>query len=176
MAHQNIGLVIKQLNCDTKPGITSEGRLGTLRWFQLLLISLLMLGQVHLCEGSYQLPNGQTCFACPELDEKSCGDLKDRTPSLQALHGDCHDCCVLAACEDKSPESPTLAPGWAALDIVACLPPKLEILIPCGVLVGPKPIHIASAPITGPPSQKSSRAPPFSDEPVAVRWTQFVIA
>lgn len=160
----------------TKPDIPPRGKLKALRWLQLLFISLLMLGQVHLCDRSYRLPNGQPCFACPELDKNSCGDLKDRTPSLQALHGDCHDCCVLTACEDKSPEPPVLASGWVALDIVACLPPKLEIAIPCGVLVGPKPIHIASAPITGPPSQKSSRAPPFSDEPVAVRWTQLVIA
>lgn len=151
-----------QRNCATERIITFWGNLGALRWFQLLLIFLLMLGQVHLCEGSYQLPNGQACFACPELDRKSCGDLKDRAPSFQALHGDCHDCCVLSACDDNSSKSPVLASGWVAFDIVACLPPNLEIAIPCGVLVGLKPIHIASAPITGPPSQKSSRAPPFA--------------
>lgn len=152
------------------------GRIAILRWFQLLLITLLLLGQFHLCEASYQLPNGQTCFACPKLDDKSCGDLKDRTPGLQARHGDCHDCCVLRACEDKSHESPTLAPGWAAFDLVACFPPKLQILIPCGPLCGSMPMHIASAPITGPPSQKSSRAPPLAMNLLPSRWTQFVIA
>lgn len=152
------------------------GRMHKMRWVYLLLISLLMLGQVHLCEGSYQLPNGLTCSVCPELEDNFSGEPRGHTPGLQAFHGDCHDCCVLSACDDKSPKSPALVFGWSSLDIVACLPPKLEIAIPCEVLVGPKPIHIASAPIKGPPSQKSSRAPPLSDEPVAVRWTQFVIA
>ena len=142
----------------------------------MLLISLLMLTQVHLCEGSCLLPNGQACIVCPELDETSCNDLGDHTSSLGAIHGDCHDCCVFAACDNNSSNSPVAASGWIAPEIVICFPPKVKISFPCKVLGGAKRIHVASAPITGPPIQRSSRAPPSTTNLLSSRWTQFVNA
>jgi hypothetical protein len=42
-----------------------EGKISAVRWFQLLLISLLFAGQVHLCQASYRLPSGRECGVCP---------------------------------------------------------------------------------------------------------------
>lgn len=154
-----------------------------MRWFQLLLISLVVLGQVFPCDGSYKLPNGQVCPSCATTAcssfSKSSRPVEPEASHGSGLitrkHGDCHDCCI-KTCDDDSAKSPVVASAWVSLDLVACLPPKVEISIPWDVPVGTKTIHVTSGPITGPPSPKSSRAPPLAMNSLPSAGRRFVIA
>ncbi len=130
-----------------------------LRWVSLLLITVLVAGRIHLCEPSYELPSGETCFICPSIGHDSRVQTSSPTATLSSDHGDCHDCCELRACDDhgKVRHSPSLIPGF---DAPVCLIEPPELVPPStGKFVTQIP-YSAAAPPTGPPSRPSTRAPP----------------
>ena len=131
-----------------------------MRWIYLLLISVLMLGQVHLCAESYQLANGQTCLTCLDLNDHPNLTANDQ-PSLAATgHGDCHDCCKVRPCsEDGKSTLDSIAP-YSGIQPAACLPSKFRLELPPVSEPDPISVHVVSAPTNGPPGSTSSRAPP----------------
>lgn len=130
-----------------------------MRWLSLLLISVLMLGQIHLCQESYQLPNGQTCLTCPELVDPV-QEVSTNSDGLAAAHGDCHDCCEVRPCSDQEKPSLESVQAGSTFEFVACLPLHFEFTVPTVSVKDAIAIHVDSAPTTGPPGTKSSRAPP----------------
>ncbi|MCE9557433.1 MAG: hypothetical protein K8R88_00635 [Armatimonadetes bacterium] len=128
-----------------------------MKWIQTLLISVLLLGQVHLCRSDWQLPDGQSCAVCPTLlDDPAHSNASFQTPEQDK---DCHDCCEIAQCDSHSSTpgvSPSVLPHFApAILTIAVL-----------VLVLPEPeessvaVYSESCPATGPPPSTPARAPP----------------
>jgi hypothetical protein len=126
-----------------------------------LISFLILLGQVHACQTTYVLPDGKECFKCVALKDNC---RQKSTPSLKsALHGDCHDCCKIKSCDNK---------GKPATVTSNLQPFNLDIDLPVAVrqpaLVSHQqffviPVFSENCPATGPPSTRSSRAPPISD-------------
>lgn len=129
-----------------------------MRWFHLLLISLLTLAQVHLCDASYVLPSGQTCLECPQLFHEI-APHEDASPELDASHGDCHDCCSIRSCDDHE-RAAKPSNSVNPVQFLAVLPNELVVFIPDSPEVRCIAVAIESAPPTGPPSASSPRAPP----------------
>lgn len=142
--------------------LPDQGILQRLRCFQFLLICVLAIGQVHLCRPTYELPTGQVCITCPELVAEARVAAEGQGPSIGERDGDCLDCCVLAACENDSGDSPVLLAGSYHFEIPACIPPRLEIPDISSLTFWNIVIHVETAPSLGPPSQTSSRAPPHA--------------
>jgi hypothetical protein len=124
------------------------------RWVHLLLAWLIVLGQFHLCEPTYQFRDGLTCNTCPKLVDAP-DDLADGS-----VHNDCHDCCEIRACDDESLQDLALATSFSA-DVVLAIPPVFEFRIPTRPIEFSVPVYQESAPPTGPPGICASRAPPF---------------
>lgn len=125
------------------------------------LVSLLiLLGQAHACQRTYILPNGEDCLKCSSLKDTcrqtSVASLKS------ALHGDCHDCCKIKPCDNKGKSTaPVVTISPAHLDID--LPMALRQPVPQGLQIAFQiPVFDDGCPATGPPSTRSSRAPPIS--------------
>jgi hypothetical protein len=132
---------------------TRQGKVWIVRWVHLLLAWLIVLGQFHLCEPTYQFRDGRTCFTCPDLADAPT-ELAD-----SVVHNDCHDCCEIRACDDESPQDLALATSFSA-DVVLAIPPVFEFLIPTRPIKFSVPVYQESAPPTGPPGICASRAPP----------------
>jgi hypothetical protein len=130
-------------------GITqARGKIGFVRWISLLLLSVLMPGQFHLCEASYRLPSGKVCAVCPQL-------VEDETHDIAASHGDCHDCCTIQRCDDSASRNLS---SFTAFDLLLPVRVNLEVArLPEVTCVAN---FVESAPATGPPGSQSSRAPP----------------
>jgi len=143
------------------------GKISSVRWLHLLLISLLFAGQVHLCQASYRLPTGRECSICPTLDahpfefSSTVSDSHDSN-LIAGNHGDCHDCCQIRGCSESDGH------GQSALQSVTfgvyfiCFPTRFEFSFATLPQLVSVAVHIESAPATGPPSPTSSRAPPAS--------------
>lgn len=131
--------------------------MGALR--TLFLIMTFLLGQSHLCASEYVLPSGRVCPICETLVDSPKLKAASSETALKARHGDCHDCCKLRAC-DKNPQpaktdfkpapafpailrSTLASVSFVVLEIQGGLPPAVELYLP----------H-------GPPTDRSSRAPP----------------
>jgi len=140
-----------------------------LRRIALLLISLLAIGQAHLCNASYELPDGQTCLTCPTLEDS---DQHQETIS-EASHGDCHDCCVLNSCDGQDQKVKASLSG-AAFSFDICLPQPLKIDFSALTLTVERQVYIESAPSTGPPGRQNSRAPPCCHEPSSSAGCRFM--
>ena len=124
----------------------------------LFLLWTFLLGQSHLCASEYVLPSGQPCRVCSTLVDPPGVDASPHG-TLQAPHGDCHDCCTVKTC-DNDPQpvradiksapvfAAVLLPSLAFVPVVIRasrveLPPAVELYLP----------H-------GPPIERPSRAPP----------------
>jgi len=136
------------------------------RWVHLLLAWLIVLGQFHLCEPSYQFRDGRTCFTCPELSDLPT-QLEDGSE-----HNDCHDCCEIRACDDESQQDLALASSFSA-EVVLALPTVFELLLPARLIEFSVPVYQESAPPTGPPGICASRAPPFRLLPLPSAGSKF---
>ena len=125
------------------------------------LISLMiLLGQVHACQTTYVLPNGEDCSKCSSLKD----NCRQTSVALlkSALHGDCHDCCKIKPCDSKGKSTqPAVTMSPVHLDID--LPVALRQPVPQGLqIVFQIPVFNDGCPATGPPATRSSRAPPIS--------------
>lgn len=150
-----------------------KGNITPLRLFRLLLISVVAIAQAHLCQASYELPNGQLCQTCPKLDHL---DKLASPESLQAVglfHGDCHDCCRLQPCEDHGKDAST-APSPLSIQVVAIVSERIEFSFATTFVENSCAIHVESAPSTGPPITTSSRAPPVNTNPLPSAGRRFV--
>ena len=129
-----------------------------MRWLQAVLISLLVLGQVHLCQASYTLPDGQVCLTCPTLTDTSFASNKHEA-AIEAPHGDCHDCCSVKDCDGggHAQKAKPLAP----ISIDICLPAEpVALALPSIEIEFQEIPHVESAPTHGPPVLSVSRGPP----------------
>jgi len=153
---------LRENNGETVPA--RSGKIFNLRWFKFLLISVLVAGQIHLCQATYTLPDGRQCFECLTLDHNSLSESSLADQALTAQHGDCHDCCELQSCDDlgKSIQRATVA---SSFEFVATLNPLSDLRLAQPGTMTLISIHVESAPSTGPPSKKSSRAPPSFTNP-----------
>ena len=132
---------------------------------------MLFAAQVHLCEPSFRLPNGQTCLTCPTLS-----DIPAKAESgLTAQHGDCHDCCVEVTCSEHDHGSAAIGSGWVAFEVVALLPTQIDISTDAVDDFRPCFVHVASAPNNGPPNSTRSRAPPCFAESLTSAGRSFAI-
>ncbi len=126
-----------------------------------LISFLILLGQVHACQTTYVLPDGKECLKCVTLKDNC---RQSTTTSLKsALHGDCHDCCKIKACDNKVKSVPVASTGQNhSFDIdlpIAVRQPAFLSRQQFFVI----PVFSENCPATGPPSTRSSRAPPTSD-------------
>lgn len=131
-----------------------------LRRVAMLLIWVLFFGQVHLCQASYQLPDGQKCAVCPQLIDTKSPQQRFDTDFVSDSHGDCHDCCELDSCDDHDQaEQSKSQPAFEFIDVPI---PLKHIQFQRLQITAVRPVYVPSAPATGPPSPHSSRAPPES--------------
>ena len=126
-----------------------------------LVSFLILLGQVHACQTTYVLPDGKECLKC-EILKDNCRQRS--TASLKsALHGDCHDCCKIKSCDNKG-KSASVTSTLQHFNIVIDLPiPIRQPALPGRQVFCAIPIFSENCPATGPPTTRSSRAPPISD-------------
>lgn len=128
-----------------------------MRWLRFLLIVCCFIGQSHLCQYGFRLPDGTNCEECLTLQDVA-------SPSMELVsageHGDCHDCCVLDSCDDHSKMDAVAASTTyfpTVVDLPTSLPiqhyKRLNVVQPIGV-------HVDGTPANGPPRRTSSRAPP----------------
>ena len=134
-----------------------SGILGSLKWIQTLLISVLLFGQVHLCRNDWQLPDGQSCVVCPTLlDDPGHAGASFQLPEQDK---DCHDCCEIKQCDSHS-SNPAISASVLPLSAPAILTdPGLVLAIP-EPEVASIAVYSESCPSTGPPLLKPARAPP----------------
>jgi hypothetical protein len=120
-----------------------------------LLVGILLLGQVHLCSTTYVTSAGKACVACDQIRVTD-----DCAKSIAQSHGDCHDCCTIQSCEDGNQLVAKVVLA-SSFQIVAILPPSVEVIsyriLSSQVISVP---YDPGVPTTGPPLNKSSRAPP----------------
>lgn len=124
----------------------------------LFLTFVFLFGQFHQCLPKFQRFDGRDCVVCPTLPD---ADQDHHEGTIEASHGDCHDCCFATDCGDSKKAS------YAAFSLNAF---QLDFDLPRPLLVpvfdsfdevfGAAPA-IEGHPPTGPPSRHSSRAPPF---------------
>lgn len=119
------------------------------------LFLTILFAQVHFCNSEYVRPTGELCTECAATTE-----LAPANSRLATLHGDCHDCCSLRACETPQTQtSLTITPGFHIE--FACLPASIEV--PSIPVLG-EPVQqfwfSTCAPPTGPPQAVSLRGPP----------------
>ena len=118
-------------------------------------ICVFLFSQLHICVSNYVTDTGVTCVKCVQIEPGL-----DCDTNLANSHGDCHDCCSLQACEDDNQHTAKIV-SYSSVELVAVLPAQFDIasyqaVSEQSVLVPFDP----SAPTTGPPLNKSSRAPP----------------
>lgn len=124
----------------------------------MLLIWVLFFGQVHLCQAAYELPNGQKCAVCPQLTDPTESEPHFEAKAVKSSHGDCHDCCELDSCEDHGQAEQSKS--QASFEFIDVPLPLGQIQFQRFHVNRSRPVYVASAPATGPPSPHSSRAPP----------------
>lgn len=131
----------------------------------LCLVLLLFVGHLHLCSGAYYLPDGSRCETCPNLaDDGSCRD--SGAPGLGERHGDCHDCCVFAACDSGHGFE-----AWSGRvidrqgELSAVLPPGLAMPERARPAANRERLGAdASAPGFAPPRTTPARGPPVPSD------------
>lgn len=126
----------------------------------ILISFLILLGQVHACQTTYVLPNGKECLKCGFLKDSYKQTLGSSLKS--ALHGDCHDCCKIKPCDGKGKSTPsavTISPIQLDIDLPVAFNQPVLIELCADFTV---PVFSEGCPATGPPSTRSSRAPPIS--------------
>ena len=121
------------------------------RW---LMILCLVASLIHFCPPEYITQSGAECSVCAIQQH-------DESLSAEAApHGDCHDCCSIKSCDDKAP---SVAKSNSSLQF------EFNILIPLSQVEIALPIvedgnlhqeFNPATPATGPPLERSSRAPP----------------
>ena len=129
----------------------------------LFLIFAMLFAQTGLGRLGYVLPNGGTCVTCPTLaDSLGTEDWAPGNLQIAAAHGDCHDCCTLAA---KDSEGTGSLPGArdAGEHSVAILPETVLFGFAAHRLVFARvPVGVELYLPNGPPRRSPSRAPPAS--------------
>lgn len=133
-------------------------------WFVRLTRAVPFLGalllacvNLHLCAPRYELPGGATCVVCPTLDDGP----TDLVAEIGERHGDCHDCCVIAACHDSEPETAvTATTSWEPVFALHGANARLEL--DEVVRAGRPSVHLGGCPPTGPPRSGRPRSPPLS--------------
>ncbi|MBW7929607.1 MAG: hypothetical protein H3C58_16265 [Fimbriimonadaceae bacterium] len=131
-------------------------------WFARLKHAVPILGalllvrvNLHLCAPRYELPGGATCIVCPTLDDEA----TDHGAEIGESHGDCHDCCVIAACHQSNPDSPATAlHSWEHV-VAAPVGGSVPVLVDTNGR-GASPVHLKGCPPTGPPRSGRPRSPP----------------
>jgi len=128
-----------------------RGKLG-----RVLLALVVLFTQFHACQETYVNRTGSKCFDCVRIFDPHLS-----LTSLEAPHGDCHDCCEIKDCE--LPDDLTATSVSLPVGFVAILPspvPSINWRIAVEAAASP-PVFLTQAPPTGPPSSQDSRAPPF---------------
>jgi len=125
------------------------------------LLIVLVVGQVHACAGSWVLPDGTPCKACPvgPCSEES-GQFSGITadPVLKAQE-DCHSCCVQQACSDPEKHGKSTSVPIPNFDVAFV---HTAIPLPTYEFTEPRTVHIQveSGFPNAPPGSSCSRAPP----------------
>lgn len=128
----------------------------------MLLILVILTGQIGVCSSVYVMPNGKECPTC---SNKSCNPevatICETGHQFAVMHRDCRECCKLTTRGSSDRHEATAMTAGPSMDIALTDDVQLFCLraMPRGAVVIAR---IIGNPPTGPPSQRSSRAPPRS--------------
>ena len=118
-------------------------------------VCIFLFSQLHICVSNYVTNMGVSCEKCVQIEPNN-----DCDATLASSHGDCHDCCSLRSCEDGNQAVAKVVSG-SSFELVVVLPAQVEVVIYQTFLgAAPAVPFDPSAPTTGPPLSRSSRAPP----------------
>ena len=127
------------------------------KFARVLVTFFVLLAQVHICPPIYITEQGTHCSACAVISEPD-----DCAQIIADPHGDCHDCCSIKSCDDGMTKQLLMLSSVNPWNFPFALPThSLQVIGP--ELSSPQgQIEFdPSAPSTGPPRNRSSRAPPL---------------
>jgi hypothetical protein len=133
---------------------------GMMQKAAVLLSALLLLVQLHWCEGLFRTETGE---ACPESLALHTLEHSDHDSALHSSDEDCHKSCQAALCTDH--------PSTDFSASVSQLQPDIDLLAPTVQEALPHSVqkarvkqlfHLFGSPPTGPPRWVNSRGPPTS--------------
>jgi hypothetical protein len=126
----------------------------------VLLSAVLLLAQLHWCEGIFRTETGD---ACPESLALHTAEHSDYGSELHAPDEDCHKGCQAALCSnhpatDYASSVSNLQPDS---DFVLAFGPE-AVLAPSIAARAKRLFHLFGSPPHGPPKSVQSRGPPAS--------------
>lgn len=126
----------------------------------VLLSAVLLLAQLHWCEGLFRTESGE---ACPESLALHTAEHSDHDSALHGPQEDCHKSCQAALCTDHPSTDFSASVSQLQPDIDLFAPTAQESLLHSIQRARVKRLfHLVGSPPTGPPRGLNSRGPPTS--------------
>ncbi len=126
----------------------------------VLLSALLLLVQLHWCEGLFRTESGE---ACPESLALHTVEHSDHDSALHGPQEDCHKSCQAAFCSDHPSTDFSASVSQLQPDIDLIAPDAPEPLVHLANEARVKRLfHLVGSPPTGPPCWVNPRGPPTS--------------
>lgn len=131
-------------------------------WAVTAWLMMFLAGHVSPCQAECRCIDGKRCAPCATLVCSIQDSLLCQEADVLAFeHGDCHDCCFVAHCDEGTKHQPLIGGSSHSLPFATISDPPVLSADRTLPSVAERFAFLLGAQPTGPPGSGSPRAPPL---------------